>query len=81
VSLEKAIAVIEEKEAGAANNTIAEFTEEPLIQVLKGRYGPYIKSEGKNFKIPKDTDPETLDRAACEELIKAGPSKRRAKRK
>ena len=81
ITLEKAIAVIEEKEAGAANNTIAEFTEEPLIQVLKGRYGPYIKSEGKNFKIPKDTDPETLDRAACEELIKAGPSKRRAKRK
>ena len=52
-----------------------------LFKVLKGRYGPYIKSEGKNFKIPKDTDPETLDRAACEELIKAGPSKRRAKRK
>jgi len=81
VSLEKAIEVIETKEREAANSIIAEFTEEPLIQILKGRYGPYIKSDGKNFKIPKDKDPESLDRAACEELIAAGPSKRRGKKK
>jgi len=81
VSLEKAIEVIETKEREAANSIIAEFTEEPLIQILKGRYGPYIKSGGKNFKIPKDKDPESLDRAACEELIAAGPSKRRGKKK
>ena len=81
VSLEKAIKVIEEKEANAASNIIAEFTEEPVIQVLKGRYGPYIKSGGNNYKIPKGTDAESLDRAGCEELIAAGPTKRRAKRK
>jgi len=81
VCLEKAIEVIETKEREAANSIIAEFTEEPLIQILKGRYGPYIKSGGKNFKIPKDKDPESLDRAACEELIAAGPSKRRGKKK
>ena len=81
VSIEKAIEIIEAKEKEAANNIIAEFTEEPLIQILKGRYGPYIKSAGKNFKIPKDVEPETLDRSACEELIAAGPTKRRAKRK
>lgn len=81
VSLEKAIEVIELKEKEAANAIIAEFTEEPLIQILKGRYGPYIKSDGKNYKIPKDKEPETLDRAACEELIAAGPSKRRGKKK
>lgn len=81
VSLENAIKVIEEKEASDANNTIAEFSEEPLIQVLKGRYGPYIKSGGKNYKIPKDKEAEELDRAACEELIAAGPTKKRAKRK
>jgi DNA topoisomerase-1 len=81
VSLDKAIHVIEEKEASAANNIIAEFTEEPVIQILKGRYGPYIKSGGNNFKIPKGTEAESLDRAGCEELIAAGPTKRRAKRK
>ena len=73
--------MIELKEKEAANAIIAEFTEEPLIQILKGRYGPYIKSDGKNYKIPKDKEPETLDRAACEELIAAGPSKRRGKKK
>lgn len=81
VSLEKAVQVIEAKEAGAASNTIAEFTEEPVIQILKGRYGPYIKSEGKNYKIPKGTEPETLDRAACEELMKAGATNGRSRRK
>ena len=81
VSIEKAIEIIEAKQKEAASNVIAEFTEEPVIQILKGRYGPYIKSSGKNFKIPKDTDPEKLDRPACEELIAAGPTKRRAKRK
>jgi len=81
VSIEKAIEIIEAKQKEAASNVIAEFAEEPVIQILKGRYGPYIKSGGKNFKIPKDTDPETLDRPACEELIAAGPTKRRAKRK
>ncbi len=81
VSIEQAVAIIETKLKEDSNNIIAEFTEEPIIQILKGRYGPYIKSDGKNFKIPKDKEPESLDRGACEELIAAGPSKRRAKRK
>tara|TARA_Y100000385_G_scaffold288115_1_gene353924 strand:+ start:5159 stop:7516 length:2358 start_codon:yes stop_codon:yes gene_type:complete len=81
VSIEQAVAIIETKLKEDSNNIIAEFTEEPVIQILKGRYGPYIKSDGKNFKIPKDKEPESLDRGACEELIAAGPSKRRAKRK
>ena len=81
VSLTKAIQVIEEKEAGAANNIIAEFTEEPVIQILKGRYGPYIKSGGNNYKIPKGTEAESLDRSSCEELMAAGPTKRRRGRK
>jgi DNA topoisomerase-1 len=81
VSLAKAIQVIEEKEAGAANNIIAEFTEEPVIQILKGRYGPYIKSGGNNYKIPKGTEAESLDRIGCEELMAAGPTKRRRGRK
>jgi DNA topoisomerase-1 len=81
VSIEKAVEIIEAKLKEASNNIIAEFTEEPVIQILKGRYGPYIKSDGKNYKIPKDKEPESLDRSACEELIAAGPTKRRAKRK
>ena len=81
VSLEQAVEVINAKLAEAANNIIHDFTEEPAIQVLKGRYGPYIKSEGKNYKIPKGTEAESLDRAACEELMKAGPTNGRGRRR
>ena len=56
VNIEQAVEIIEAKLKEASNNIIAEFTEEPVIQILKGRYGPYIKSDGKNYKIPKDKD-------------------------
>lgn len=80
IEIERAISVIKEKEEAAAKALIAEFTEEPLIQILNGRYGPYIKTKGKNVKIPKDVEPESLDRAACEELIKNAPAPRKRKK-
>jgi DNA topoisomerase-1 len=49
--------------------------------VLNGRYGPYIRSGKTNYKIPKDVDPHTLDRAACEEIMKNQPKKRATKKK
>ena len=64
------------------DRVIKEFPGNPKIKILnlKGRIGPsefnYIKSGGKSFPIPRDTNPETLDRAACEELIKVPPKKR-----
>lgn len=62
------------------DSVIKEFPGNPKIKILKGRIGPsefnYIKSGGKSFRIPRDTNPETLDRAACEELIKVPPKKR-----
>lgn len=39
------------------------------IQILNGRYGPYIKCAGSNYKIPKGTDPASLTEAACREII------------
>ena len=44
-------------------------SEEPVIEVLNGRYGPYIKSSGKNYKIPKSIDPKKLSRIDCLDLI------------
>ena len=62
VTLERAVELIHEKEsaAKASKEPIKVFDAEPEIKVLNGRYGPYIASGGKNYRIPKDTDPATL---------------------
>ncbi|HIO11079.1 MAG TPA: hypothetical protein EYN12_05320, partial [Deltaproteobacteria bacterium] len=53
-----------------AKSTIHDFGD---ILVLKGRYGAYIKSGRKNYKIPKGVDPESLDEAACHKIIVEAP--------
>ena len=68
VSLETAIALIEEHAKKEAEKFIAHFEAED-IQVLNGRFGAYIKHAGENYKIPKGTDAKTLDAAACLEII------------
>ncbi len=45
------------------------FPEEPKLQVLNGRYGPYIAFDGKNYRIPKGQEPEALTLAAIKEII------------
>ena len=45
------------------------------IQVLNGRYGPYIKFGKNNYKIPKDVEPEGLDEASCKKIIEEAPPK------
>lgn len=52
----------------SANSTIIEFPEKD-IKVLKGRYGPYIKHAGGNYKIPKGKDAAALTEAECLEII------------
>ena len=81
---ERAIELIEEKRKKASENTIREFDEDPNVKVLKGRYGPYIKIGKKNFKIPKDKDPEKLSLQDCKKLAedpKNTPRKRYRKKK
>src|SRR5690606_24435508 len=57
--LERAVELIEEKEEIARNRIIKEF-EGSDIQVLNGRYGPYISDGRLNGKIPKDREPASL---------------------
>jgi len=45
------------------------FAEEPGLQVLNGRYGPYIAFDGKNYRIPKGQEPEGLTLEACRAII------------
>ena len=51
--------------------------EDSDVQVLNGRYGPYITDGKKNAKIPKDKDPKTLTLKECEKLIKDAPEKKK----
>jgi DNA topoisomerase I len=72
VNLEKALAVIAAKQLADANRIIQNFEAEK-IQVLNGRYGPYISDGAKNARIPKDRDPKSLTLAQCQELLAAAP--------
>lgn len=70
VDLTKCIEVIDEINSRPPTNVaILEFKDED-IQVISGRYGPYIKHDGGNYKLPKGTDAEALTLEACQEIIK-----------
>ncbi len=81
IELDKALEFVAEKKLADANRIIQDFEEEG-IQVLNGRYGPYITDKNKNAKIPKDTDPKSLTLEQCKELLAAAPERgRRGKKK
>jgi len=82
ITLERALEVIEEKKIADANRLILDF-EEQGIQVLNGRYGPYITNKEKNARVPKDREPNSLTLEECEELLAKAPlrKKRGAKKK
>lgn len=64
----QAIELLAENAQKEANSIIHNFEQED-IQVLNGRFGPYIKHAGTNYKIPKGTDAKALDLNACKEII------------
>src|SRR6266403_205173 len=74
VTLERAHEVIRLKQEADANRIIQDFAAEG-IQVLNGRYGPYITDRKKNAKIPKDRDPKTLTLEECRTLLAAAPER------
>ena len=69
ITLEECSSIIEEGlNKSAANPVMAEYKDSD-IQVINGRYGPYIKHAGSNYKIPKGTDAARLTEEACLEII------------
>ncbi len=76
INLPRALELIEEKKILDANRIIQEFPDVG-IQVLNGRYGPYVTDGKKNAKIPKDREPEKLTLDECEAMIVAAPERRR----
>jgi DNA topoisomerase-1 len=72
VTLERAVEVIRLKQEADANRLIQDFGVDN-IQVLNGRYGPYITDKIKNARMPKDRDPKSLTLEECRALLAAAP--------
>ena len=70
VTFEEATQLIDEKKKAEAERIIKEFEQEPELQVLNGRFGPYIAYKGSNYKLPKTVTPADLTLEECHEIIK-----------
>ena len=81
IELPRALVLIEEKKIADANRIIQDFEEEG-IQVLNGRYGPYVTDKTKNARVPKDREPKSLTLEECKELLANAPVRgKRGKKK
>ncbi|MDE6007133.1 MAG: type I DNA topoisomerase [Muribaculaceae bacterium] len=87
ITIEEAGELIERKREEEANRLIKAFSELPGVEILRGRYGPYISylKEGAkkavNYKIPKGTDPESLTADEVKKLMDAQDSAPKRRRK
>lgn len=70
ITYEEAVELIVAKREAEKKNHLKSFKEEPDLEIMNGRYGPYIAYKGKNYKIPKNVVPEDLNLEACREIIR-----------
>ncbi|WP_277098885.1 type I DNA topoisomerase [Coprobacter secundus] len=75
VTLDEAIELIKAKREQESQRLIKSFPEDSELEVLNGRYGPYIAYKKKNYKIPKGTEPKELSFDACMQIIKESDEK------
>jgi DNA topoisomerase I len=89
ITEEECISLIEAKRVADSKKLIKSFAENESVQVLNGRFGPYIYKDGNNYRIPKTTDPQSLSLEDCLKLItdqgekpaKKGPGRKGSKGK
>ena len=75
ITEKEAVELIENMRAKEAQRFIKQFEEEPDLEVLNGRFGPYIKFQGNNYRIPKNVDPAKLTLKECHTIIGNAPEK------
>jgi DNA topoisomerase-1 len=80
ITVEESLQLYAEKLEKDANKYIAQF-EKSGINIVNGPYGPYITDGKKNAKIPKETDPKTIDEAQAKKMLAEAPAKKRFARK
>ncbi len=81
ITFDRAVELIAEKRKVQAERLIKAFDEDKEVQVLNGRFGPYITVKGKNIKVPKDRDPKSLTLEEIYELEKNAPEPKKWGRK
>ena len=82
ITLDEAIQLIEERRKGEASAHIKTFEEDAELEVMNGRYGPYLKYKGSNYKLPRTIkEPANLTYEECMNIINTPqPAKATAKR-
>lgn len=83
ITLERAIELIKEKREAEQKRHIKTFEEDDKLELLNGRYGPYIAYDGKNYRLPKNKmdDVESLTYEECMNIIKEAPEPKPARRR
>ena len=69
IELDEAIRIIEEKRQEDSKKLMRTFEEDPELQMLNGRFGPYLSKKGKNYRLPHNKDLETITYAECLAII------------
>jgi len=77
ITLDDAIALINEKRDREQKKVIKLFPEDNDLQILNGRWGPYIHYQKENFRIPKNVKPEELTKEQCIEIIEKSKEKKK----
>ena len=80
VTLSRALELIAAKKEADAKKVIRTF-EGTDLQILRGRWGPYLTDGNKNARIPNDREPESLTLEECQALIEAAPERKRGRKK
>ncbi|WP_455643348.1 type I DNA topoisomerase [Parabacteroides sp.] len=76
ITAEEAIALIDGKREKDEQRFIKKFEEDPEMEILKGRFGPYISYQKANYRIPKTvTDPTAMTLEDCKKIIADAPEK------
>ena len=81
ITLDEAIGLLKNKLEAEAKRHIKKFPEEPDLEIMNGRYGPYIAYQGNNYKIPAGIEPADLSLASCMDLIKLQADKASTRKK
>lgn len=80
INIERAIELIEDGRRKEREKVIKVFQDELKVQVLNGRWGPYIAHDGLNYKIPKGTDAHSLSYEECLKIIQSQKSSTKPKK-
>ena len=77
VTLETSVALIEQKRMQEKQKHLKSFSEDEKLEVINGKYGPYLAYDGKNYKLPKELHEKAaeLTYEQCMELVNAAPAK------